>query len=296
MRSKIYLYRLAQWLNSRLPSRAAGWLAEQLADFQWRGSSLDRAAVRFNLTLVLGSPIEERSPLVREVFRNFARYLVEFLSAHRLREPSVALEGDEHLAQTFRANRGSIILSAHIGNWELGAMVFHRLGVPISIVVLPHQDPRVNQFFDHQRLRCGVDIVPLNGQATQRCLELLREGRSLGILGDREFGHHGVAVSFFGRQATVPRGPAILSLRTHAPVVPVFLIREGLWRFRLYIEPPIWPPERPYTEATVLALTQTYVTVIERYIRRFPSQWLMFQPLLGEPIRESANCELPIAD
>ena len=289
------LYRLAEWMYATLPSGVCLRLAERLADVQWRFSSVDRAAVRANLATVLGHPVAEDSPVVREVFRNFGRYLVEFFNAHRHQGSAVTIEGTEQIVERVAPNQGWIILSAHLGNWELGAMALSRLGCRVSVVALPHRDPRTNQLFDASRLRGGVQVVPRGLGATQRCLDLLRKGWALGIAGDREFGSNGITVSFFGRPATLPRGPALLSLRTGAPAVPVFLIREGLWRFRFHVEPPIWP-DGPQTHASVLALTQRYAHVIERAIRRCPSQWLMFQPIFGKPPAGSANCELSIAD
>ena len=277
--SAYVLYRVAQWVIATLPREACLWLAERLADAQRRVSSVDRAAVHANLAIVLRHPVVEDSPLVREVFRNFARYLVEFFSAHRQRESAVTIEGTEQVVEHLAPNQGRIILSAHLGNWELGAIALSRLGFRVSVVALPHRTLRMNRLFDSQRLRCGVKAIPLGLGATQRCLDLLRQGWALGIAGDREFGSHGITVSFFGRPTTLPRGPALLSLRSGAPVVPVFLIRVGPRHFRFHVEPAIWPPEGSQTHAQVLALTQRYADVMERAIQQCPSQWLMFQPL-----------------
>jgi KDO2-lipid IV(A) lauroyltransferase len=295
LNSSYCLNQLAQWLNRTLPPDGRVWLAERLADLQWRRSPRDRAGVQANLTVVLDHAVSEGSPAVREVFRNFARYLVEFLGAHRSREPEMVIEESGRVVSAIQPLQRGIFLSAHLGNWELAAMLLRRLGFRVGVVALPHRDLRVNQFFNRQRLRCGVEVIALDTRAAARCIELLRTGWMLGILGDREFGQQGMVVSFFGRRAVVPRGPAILSLRTGAPVIPVFLIREEPGRFRFYVEPPIWPPsaaeprgpargsQGQRVDTHVHQLTQAYVTVIERYVRRFPSQWLMFQPVFDDP-------------
>ena len=80
----------------------------------------------------------------------------------------------------------------------------------------------------------------------------------------------------------MPRGPAALSLRSGVPVLPIFAIREGIWKFRLCFEPPIMPDMDGSKETTILRLTQAYAAVIERYIKRAPSQWLMFQKVAPE--------------
>lgn len=274
-------YRLAQWATGTLPRGACGSLAEGLADVQWRVSPKDRAAVQANLSVVVGQPVPGDASAVREVFRNFARYLVEFVGAHRAARPATTVEGTEEVKAALRPYHGAIMLSAHLGNWELGAVALHRLGFRTGAVVLPHRDARVNRFFDRQRLRCGVEPIALGVGATARCLQRLREGWLLGLVGDREFGTGGVTVSFFGRSVTLPRGPALLSLRSGAPAVPVFVIREGPWRLRFHVGDAVPPPANTHDASQVVALTQRYARIMEEVIRRYPSQWLMFQPLFA---------------
>ena len=88
-----------------------------------------------------------------------------------------------------------------------------------------------------------------------------------------------MALKFCGQSVLLPRGPATLSIRSGAPVVPLFLIREGIWRFRLHVEPPIWPSTTHASAEAIAELAQAYTTVIERYIKQFAAQWLLFQRL-----------------
>ena len=273
-------YRVGQWLAETLPSGSAFRIAQQLADFHWRSSATDRQAIQGNLSLILGTPIPADSPLVREVFRNFGRYLVEFSSIHRVPHPAVTLEGFEHLTGAVRPRRGAIVMTAHFGNWELAAVMLRRHGMPISAIALPHDDPSIDRFFTQQRARCGIATIPLGADAARRGVRCLRDGGLLGVLGDREFFGHGLTVSLCGHEVLFPRGPAILSLRAQAPVVPVFLVREGPWAFRLCVEPPIWPTTTDgRLDRSIRRLTQAYADVVARYLRRFPDQWLMFQPV-----------------
>jgi len=273
-------YRLAQGLNALLPADVCLRLADALADRYWRGRASDCLAVRENLSAALGSQIDADSPLVRDVFRNFARYLEEFLRAPRLSGARLTVEGTEALTALLQAHPGCVVLSAHVGNWELGGILIRRLGFPFSAVFLPHQHSGVNRVFDEQRLRCGVGVIPLGVGATPKCLAWLRAGKPLGVMGDREFGSNGVRVSLFGRSATLPRGPAMLSLRTGAPAIPIFLIREGPWRFRFHTQPPIWPSSVSGADR-IRTLTQQYALAIERVVRLAPTQWLLFRPLVG---------------
>lgn len=280
-------YCLARGLSRVLPSRSAFRLAERMAESWYHRSATDRAAVATNLSIIMGRPLSTDESTV-EVFRNFARYLTEFLSADcLLRRSSIVIEGREETAALLRTTPQAIILSAHLGNWELGAMVLRQLGFSISVVALPHRDPRVNRLFDRQRQRCGIRVIPLGVRAMQRSLAVLRQGGLVGIVGDREFGVNGMPVRFFGRQIVMPRGPALLSLRTGAPVVPMFLLRTGEGRFRLSCSAPIWPSarapggSRAAPNAAVRNLTQRYSAVIEQAVAQSPAQWLMFQPVLA---------------
>jgi KDO2-lipid IV(A) lauroyltransferase len=273
-------YRTARWLSLRLPSRSAFGLAERLADLQWRRSAVDRAAVRSNLALALGALPADDAPVVREVFRHFARYLVEFFRLHAVSDPAVRVDGAEHLRRAAERGRGAIILTAHLGNWEAGAVLIRRMGFPVSVVALPHREPRLNRLFDDQRRRNGLDVIPLGADAIRHCLERLRRGDLLGILGDRIFTKGGgVPVRLGGREVLLPRGPAILSARSGAPLIPSFLLREGRWAFRLCVEPPLSVSGPGDLSTRIRRLTQAYADVLERYLTRYPEQWLVFQPL-----------------
>lgn len=279
MRGAYWSFWLAERLANGLPSGSAFRCAERLADVQWQLSAKDRSAVAANLSLVLGQPVSERSTLVRDVFRNFGRYLVEFFTFHRVSEPQITLEGYEHLVDARRGGHGVIAITAHVGNWELAGGVLCRQGMPLTAVALPHHDPRLNRLFNRQRARFGVRVLPLGAVAARHSLQALRAGHLLGVLCDRAFTSDGVPVMFCGREVTFPHGPALLSLRSRTPAVPTFLVREDQWTFRLCIEPPIWPHPEGSPAASVRSLTQRYAAVLERYLKRFPSQWLMFQPI-----------------
>lgn len=270
-------YRLAQWASVRVPPRQALRCADRLADLWWRGARRDRAAVAANLSLILGRAVAVEEAQTRETFRHFARYLVEFFTSHREPPPMVRVEGEPHLRAATGGGRGAIILTAHLGNWEVGAAVLQRMGFPMSVVALPHGDAAMDRLFNRQRARCGLDVIPVGPRAVRLSLMRLRAGSLLGLLGDREFGANGMRLPLpNGAMVTVPRGPAILSLRSGAPALPSFLLREEPWAFRLCLEPPIWP--EGHGDEAIRALTARYLEVIGRHVQRAPSQWLMFQP------------------
>lgn len=265
-------FRLVEALSRWLPAMAAITLAERLAEARYAQATGPRAIVQANLQLAGLQPAA-----AREVFRNFGRYLVEFFRIQALAREAFTVEGAEHLAEARNHGRGVIVLTAHVGHWELGAAAIRALGLPIAAVALPHRHAGVNRLFDAQRRRWGVDVIPLDTHATARCLERLRRGGVVGLLGDIAFGGHPAPVRVFGQLMLLPRGPAVLAARARAPILPVVFLRERPFRFRLVIEPPL-PPERPDRHG-IAALAEACAAAMERLIRRAPEQWLLMQPL-----------------
>lgn len=287
-------YVLARMLAGRLPPALAQRCAEGLAARYARRAVAERANIRANLSLILGALLPEDSPLIREVFRHFAWYLAEFLAVHRTGLPPVQFEGAEHLERARAAGRGVIVMTAHLGNWELGAMAIRALlRCPVAALAQPHEDPRINRLFDRQRWHGGVAVIPVGPQAAMRSLQVLRGGGVLGLLGDWPFSDPGVAVTLFGRRAMVPLGPAILSLRAQAPIVPCACVRLAPGRFRMRFDAPIEPPRAGAQAAGPLA--QRYAAALEGVIRQAPTQWVRFTPVAAgaqtdeDPVRSDAG-------
>ncbi len=173
------------------------------------------------------------------------------------------------------------------------------MGWPLTVIALPHGDPRTDGLFNGLRTRGGLTVIPLGPGAMRQSLKVLKAGRLLGVLGDHVFAGQALQVSLGPHAWCVPRGPALLSVRAHAPIVPMFFLREGPGVFRLCVEPPLWPAavaegglttaRWPAAQAdarrAVQALTRQYASVLERYVRRAPAQWLMFRPVTGVPLR-----------
>lgn len=280
MTGKYLGFRIAQRLSTYLSRSSSFRVAEWLADCQWLRAHAEREAVRTNLSFVLSRPIAADDPLIREAFRNFGRYVVEFFAIHRIADPLVTVEGLEELRDALERAGRAIILTGHLGNWELGAVFLRRMGFPMTAVALPHDDPKMDRLFNSQRRRCGLAVIPLGQQSVRAGLRSLRRGELLGLLGDRDFTGNGVMVSLSGQEVRFPRGPAVLSLRSHAPVIPTFCVREGPWKFRLCFEQPLWPQTQLPHEPAIHLLTQAYATRLAHYLKRYPDQWLLFQPIV----------------
>ncbi len=277
---KYILYKIGQFLVQCLPIKAAYRFAVFISDMQYQFSPRDRRAVTSNLKIIL--PFKENvRQEAREVFRNFGRYLLEFFRMDKYLDKEfikqhIKIENIHYVDQVLAGKKGGILLTAHVGNWELGGVVMGMLGYPIVAVALPHKERPVNDLFNRQREMRGVKIVQTNG-AIRKCIEALRENKIVALLADRDFGMTGEPMDFLNRRTIIPKGPAVFSLKTGAPIIPGFLIRTQEDSFLLKFEEPIYPSQSGDEQKNLLFIMKAYAAVMERKIREYPSQWLMFR-------------------
>ncbi|MBI4637799.1 MAG: lysophospholipid acyltransferase family protein [Candidatus Rokubacteria bacterium] len=186
----------------------------------------------------------------------------------------VTLDGLDHLRSVMAIHGRALIATAHLGNWELLSAAHRLTGYPLSVVVRPLDAPWLDGLAERLRHKTGVELIDKR-HALRPVLEALRRGRLVGILLDQNASRReGVFVPFFGRPASTSRSVALLALRTGTPVVPIFIHREGAWRHRVMIHPPLLPLDANDVDRAVVELTARCTEVIEAAIRESPEQWL----------------------
>lgn len=276
-----FFYRIAESLALLLPLRLAYTFATVLSYIYYIFAFRDRREVTANLKSIFpDKPGRDIATMRFQVFRNFAKYLVDFLRFKKINESyireNIKLVNFEHIQEGLRRGKGVIILTAHLGNWELGGVVVSSLGYPLVSVALPHKSREVNRFFNEKRESKGLKILSL-GSAAKSCLRALRQNQLLALLGDRVFAEKGRVVEFFGRPTLLPEGTAVLALQTQAAVVPGFMLRNPDDTFSLIFEKPIDFTLSKEREKNVEAIMIKCKEVFERYIRSYPQQWYMFR-------------------
>lgn len=274
-------YRTAALLSRYLPLSWSYSLADRFSRAFFRASSVQRAAIGRNHLRIRrhqGREPGEEEILrdVRETYRLFGRYLVDFfrysVSAKRGLERRVQIEGLGNLDAALARGRGVLLATAHIGNWEIGGLILALRGYPLTVVYRPMSSPRVNRMFIEQRRKRGMDPVPL-GHAAGGLVRALKNGRIAAVLADRDFSGDPWTTDFFGAPAHMPRGPAILSHRIGSPLLPGFMLREPGGGFRMELFPAIDPDRHPSAESVQSALART----LEDVIGRHPTQWFVFE-------------------
>lgn len=275
------VFKLGKFLACALPLKISYRLAEILSDIQYILSKKDRSIVINNLNALNVRLPQPTASYARYVFRGFGRYLVDFFRSSKLSRNDLIemleIEGLSHIDEALKKGKGVIIVSAHIGNWELGGLAMAARGYPISAVALDHKNSLVNNIFINIRKRWGMEVIPL-GSAVKRSYKSLGSNKLLAILGDRDFSNNGMLMSFLGKDSLIPKGPAVLSIRTGAPIVPAFVLMKPHGKYIMRFENPLILENRDAdTSESVRLLTQKCVNIMEDYIRKYPSQWLMFR-------------------
>ncbi len=275
------LYRVGQFLALALPLRCAYGLAVFVSDVRYLFADKDRRAVKGNLSAIFPDKTpQEICRIRRRMFRNFAKYLVDFFRHSKIDREYIArcikIENLQYFDEALASGKGTVVLTAHLGNWELGGVVMGLLGYQPWVVALPHKSKKVDDFFNAQREVAGTKVIPL-GRAVRTCLHLLKENKMIALVGDRDFTEKGAVVDFFGKPTILPEGPAALSLKTGAPIVAGFMVRNPDDTFTLRLEKPIAYVGSGNDGRDIPALLNCYKVIIERYIREYPDQWFMFR-------------------
>jgi len=281
-----FLYRIGLWICVSLPLKAAYKIASFLAVIQYNFCVKDRNSVINNLKIILNTDDEKiLKPKARKVFINFAKYLVDFfrfsLVDNKYIEERIEIKGREYIEEAFKKGKGVIAMTAHVGNWELSGVVTSLLGYPVNAIALNHKDKRVNELFIRQRELKGVKVVPL-GVAVRRCFSALKNNELIGVVGDRDFTGAGVKVDFLGKEVSIPKGPAMFSLKTGAVIIPTFMLRQTDDTYKLVYQKPVEYTIIGDEEKDIVLFTKKNVTAIENIIREYPEQWFMFREFWKE--------------
>ena len=270
-----------QWLALSVPLRIGYALAVFFSDIHYLYARNDREIVTGNLKAIFPKASDAEISRIRlSVFRNFAKYLVDFFRFEKIDSAyirkNIRIKDIHYLDEALRHGKGAVILTAHLGNWELGGVVISLLGYPFWAVALQHKDKRVDDFFNRQRESKNLHVMPL-GRAVRNCLRLLKENKFVALVGDRSFGEKGVVIDFFGKPTIFPEGPAAFALKMRAPIIPGFMLRNKDDSFTLQFEKPIFPQPGESVHGDIDSLVDSYKQIIESYIRRYPDQWFMFR-------------------
>lgn len=244
-------------------------------------------AVRDNLSRILSLPAGSREVrrTAREMMFQHAYHWIDFFRysqwpAERLWTNVAKVEGEEHLQRAREQRRATLLLTAHMGNPEVGAVALGTYLEPVHVLYWRDRFDTAEDFRTRMRLRGNVHGIPVDASpfSVIPALEVLRSGGILAAHGDRDFNEQGWPATFFGAAAWFPPGPFLLAARTGADIIPTFFLLESDRRFRVIYESPIEVSGgADYLDRARRAMEE-WVGILESRVREYPEQWYCFYP------------------
>lgn len=183
------------------------------------------------------------------------------------------VRGEQHLRDAASMGKGVVAVSAHLGNWEIGGCGIGHLGFRLSWLLRPVENPFLQDGLNEIRASAGVGVITKWG-GLREAMHVLRRGEILAMLVDQDARDQGVFVPFFGQEASTLKSPALLSLRTGAPILPFAARRRPDGRMTLDFAEPFVAEGSHEHEGDLERATARFTACIEAWIRETPDQWL----------------------
>ena len=277
-------YRAGEFLARRAPAPVA-WAGVRAVALAVAAASRDkRMLVRRNLERALGRPLgaTEARRRTAAVFEWYARYYLESFQLPGLDAAAIdagfGYEGIDALERAVRSGTGPILVMPHLGSWEWAAWWLALVPkMKVAAVVERLEPPEVFEWFMSFRRRLGMEIIPVGPDAGGRLARSVKRGHVVCLLSDRDVGNSGVPTTFFGERTRLPAGPALLALRTGAPLIPAAVYWRDGTRHAI-ARPPLDTRRYGGIRADVSRVVQDYASALEGLIRIAPEQWHLMSP------------------
>jgi len=257
-----------------LPESSLPRLASALGTAAFVVAGRARRTARMNLEPLAGW----RQATVRRMFIRNAQYYLSLFARRPagFRLEDHQLEGWEHFREALAQGRGCLLVSPHVGDINYYAELFVASGLPVNVLVEELRPAKLSQLAAELRRRRGVNVITGGRGALREIYRALDRNEIVAIISDRDVAGDGQPVTFFGRRTTMPHYAFTIAARRKTPVVFGTAVRldDG------HIVADVRPPFIPSTDAR--AEVQRMASVFEEFIRRWPDQWLAFQPVFRE--------------
>jgi len=236
----------------------------------------------------------QRRNLINASYKHLVWSIVEFLCL--VDEPELALRwvvdvnGEEYLEAYKRQGKGIVILTGHIGNWELLAAWLVCRGYPLVAIVRKPDDSGVADLLDRYRARLGIEAIPKGKFLMRQAVHKIREGAFVGFLADQAGSENEPKLPFMGKLCYTVGGPAALSLLTGAQIVPVVAYRLKPFRHKVIVGAPLTPHRDLPRNQAINVMTERANAILEGMILRHPEQWLWFHRRWR--MKETSNVDL----
>ena len=283
---KYYLFRFAGFLAPRIPA-GIGYALCAFAGNVWFWLGANKQATYLsNVRTILGDAASatQVQSVARRGFQNLIKNYFDLFRNHgitreKIQQQLERVDGLEMLEDALKQGKGVIAGSGHFGAWD---MVIQLTAVYLKAeIVVPNERFGPEKLFQYVlglRKSQGIEMVPLD-LAPRALIKIIKNGGIAGLAYDRDITKTGPIVQFFGKPTQMPDGAVQLSFKYGAPVFLGFSIRQPDGRSHVILEPPLTFERTGNMQNDIQAGVQKMANIMERYIRQYPDQWLMFQKI-----------------
>lgn len=273
------VYNLGIWGAGYIPRALSYGVAGTIARLSYRFYGAAGENLKRNLRRALPGADEARIALLaRNTFRNYSKYLVDYarfktIGKEALLRELASVEGTGHIEGCLSGGKGIILLTAHLGNWELGGIFFGKSGIKINVLTAHDNVQEITWIKERYRKYHNIDTIVLGDTPFSGldALNALMRNEVVAMLVDRP-APGGIPATLFGAPTSFPPGPLLLARSAGSPIVPAFVVRDGSG-YRAIAERPIYFDR---DKDTPEAVASRVIAVFERYIRTYPDQWYNF--------------------
>jgi KDO2-lipid IV(A) lauroyltransferase len=214
----------------------------------------------------------------KQIFQNFGITILEIIQMSFFSRDNflgrIRLVGEEHLYRALEKNKGLVIFSAHLGNWEVGLQYLNcYLNLPITGVAKKIRFKPLDRLVNRLRCRFGNRIIDKKG-AFSEMQQILRRGEILGLLIDQSKSSEGIIVKFFDKLVRTTPAVAMLAIRCKSPVLPMFCARAEDGQLTMFVDPPLDIQRSRDLRSDLTQNTQMMTNVVEKAVRKYSDQWL----------------------
>lgn len=277
--TEFHAARVAVWLAKKISPEHACALARAFGRLAFAVLGKRRRTALDNILKAgVAADRREAKAIARKSFESMALTIIESFVLPRMpdaAERAVVDISPGTVAALEQLKRGVIMVSGHLGNWEVGAQAVSKYK-PLTGIVRPMNNARVQKLMDDAKMRADFETIDKHSGKPMDMVRALKRDRALAILTDQHASGDGaVSIDFFGRKAAAYSTPVVLQRLTGSPILFSYSIREGFMRFRVcFSEPIFYTISKDNKDADILAATQDLATRLEKVIRRYPDQYL----------------------
>ncbi|MBU0984316.1 MAG: lysophospholipid acyltransferase family protein [candidate division Zixibacteria bacterium] len=280
-RSTVYGFtKTVLWFFNVIPRGLANFLGGWIGLAAWAGAVKERHRIHRHLTLAYGDRLtgRQRAVIGRRFFVNSGRNfsdVVRFTKHYQTELHSrVTCEGIEHFDAAYRAGKGLIGITGHLGNFELLAAYIQNCGYDVAVIGREMYDQRLNRLLIANREAVGLTNIATT-DSPKRLLRWLRDGKALGVLIDTDSHRvRGMFLPAWGRWSHTPVGQTIMGLKTGAAFIPMACLRMDNDTYKVVIKPAIEVKPSGDFDTDVYNVTLACTKALEKIINEHPDQWI----------------------